>query len=135
MCQRPAFTVLAVTALASAFLGQVSDAVLHAMYKRARFFVFPSLYEGFGMPALEAMRCGTPVACSNTTSLPEVVGDAALTFDPLDERAIGEAMLRLDQGAGLRGNLACRGLARSRQFSWKASAHAWLASMTKAAGN
>lgn len=115
------------------FAGQVSDAVLRGLYRNARFFVFPSLYEGFGIPCLEAMRCGTPVACSNTTSLPEVVGDAALMFDPLDVSAIGAALLRLDQSPNLRADLSRKGLERCREFSWPRSARGWLASMVKAA--
>ena len=115
------------------FLGQVSDQELVTLYQAARFFIFPSLYEGFGMPPLEAMRCGTPVACSNTSSLPEVVGDAALTFDPLDVGQVVEAMLRLDQSEELRIELRRRGLERAKRFSWQESARRWLASMEKAA--
>ena len=114
------------------FLGQIGDEELATLYNAARFFVFPSLYEGFGLPPLEAMRCGTPVACSNTTSLPEVVGDAALTFDPLDDRQVAETMLRLDKSAELRAKLSVLGLERSRLFSWQESTRKWLASMEKA---
>jgi alpha-1,3-rhamnosyl/mannosyltransferase len=115
------------------FTGQVDDATLHCLYRDARFLVFPSLYEGFGLPALEAMNCGTPVACSNTTSLPEVVGDAAIMFDPLDESAIASALLRLDGSPELRTELSRKGAIRSKEFSWAASAKAWLASVEKAA--
>ena len=114
------------------FLGQISDAVLAHLYGGARFLVFPSLYEGFGLPALEAMHYGTPVACSNTTSLPEVVGDAALTFDPLSERQIAGAMLTLDQSPELRANLAQRGHKQATLFSWRESARQWLSSMERA---
>ena len=116
------------------FTGQVDDATLRGLYRDARFLVLPSLYEGFGLPALEAMDCGTPVACSNTTSLPEVVGDAAITFDPLDESAIASALLRLDQSPQLRAELSRKGVIRSKEFSWTKSAQAWLASIEKAAG-
>ncbi len=106
--------------------GYVPDEHLPALYSGALAFVFPSLYEGFGLPPLEAMACGTPVIASNTTSLPEVVGDAALTVDPLDSHAIAEAIRRLVADADLRASLAKRGLARARLFSWeKAAAQTW----------
>jgi len=73
-------------------LGRIPDRDLPALYSGASWFVFPSLYEGFGLPVLEAMACGTPVVCSNTSSLPEIVGDAAITFDPLETEAIAEAL-------------------------------------------
>jgi glycosyltransferase involved in cell wall biosynthesis len=116
------------------FLGQVDDAILGRLYNAASFVVFPSLYEGFGLSPLEAMRSGAPVACSNTTSLPEVVGDAALTFDPTSERQIAGALLTLDQSPGLREALARRGLERARLFSWRQSAQRWRASLERAAG-
>ncbi len=116
------------------FLGQVEDASLAALYASAQFFIFPSLHEGFGFPPLEAMQHGTPVACSNTSSLPEVVGDAALTFDPLDEAQIAAAMVRLDQEPELRARLARAGPEQVRRFSWHASAQKWLASLGQAAG-
>jgi alpha-1,3-rhamnosyl/mannosyltransferase len=81
--------------------------------------IFPSLFEGFGMPILEAMACGCPVACSNTTSCPEVAGDAALLFDPLDSEAIAEAIHALVTDADLRNSLRKRGLARVQEFQWK----------------
>lgn len=116
------------------FVGQVDDAALKGLYRSARFFVFPSLYEGFGLPVLEAMACGTPVICSNTTSLPEVAGNAALTFDPQDEEAIADALLRIDRSPELRAELSEQGRCQSRQFSWTQSAAAWLASVSCAAG-
>jgi glycosyltransferase involved in cell wall biosynthesis len=115
------------------FVGQVDETALAKLYRSSRFFVFPSLYEGFGIPPLEAMACGTPVTCSNTTSLPEVVGDAALTFDPLDEESIGAALVRIDQSCDLRAALSQKGLERARAFSWSNSAEAWSASMRLAA--
>ena len=75
-------------------LGWVDDATLDGLYRAADCFVFPSLAEGFGLPVLEAMLRGAPVACSNATSLPEVVGDAALLFDPLDVDAIAVTCAR-----------------------------------------
>ena len=116
------------------FTGQIDDATLQGLYREARFFVLPSLYEGFGLPAIEAMACGTPVACSNTTSLPEVVGDAALTFDPRDESAIASVLVRLDRSPELRAELSRKGTSRSKEFSWTRSAEAWLASLERAAG-
>lgn len=114
------------------FVGQIDDQRLSALYRDARYLVFPSLYEGFGLPPLEAMACGTPVACSNTTSLPEVVGDAAVQFDPLDERAMAEAIARLDGDADLRRTLSERGRAQAQRYTWDASARAWLASLDRA---
>lgn len=114
------------------FLGQIDDGHLWKLLRAARFLVLPSRYEGFGLPALEAMSRGTPVVCSNTTSLPEVVGDAARTFDPEDVVAIAEAMLALDQSLELRRDLAARGLIQAMRFSWTRSAAAWLASLERA---
>ncbi len=98
--------------------GYVPDEDLPAIYAGAQALAFPSLYEGFGLPALEAMASGTPVACSGTSSLPEVVGDAALTFDPIDEEAIIAALRRLLGHTGLQRELAQRGVERAARFSW-----------------
>ena len=104
------------------FIGPVEQSHLPALYGGARLFAFPSVYEGFGLPPLEAMACGVPVACSNTSSLPEVVGDAALTFDPLDEAAIAAALARGLNDPALRADLSARGLARARLFTWTRAA-------------
>lgn len=104
------------------FPGDIVSADLPALYSGASLFVFPSLYEGFGLPPLEAMACGVPVICSNRASLPEIVGDAALTFDPEDVEAIASAMRRVLDNASLRDNLRQRGLARAAQFSWERTA-------------
>jgi glycosyltransferase involved in cell wall biosynthesis len=103
------------------FFGFVSDQTLAALYRLANVFVFPSLYEGFGLPPLEAMASGTPVITSNVSSLPEVVGDAALMIDPYDPAAIADAMARVLTDTDLRVDLQGRGLARAREFSWERS--------------
>jgi len=102
--------------------GPVPDEDLPALYSAAEVFVFPSLYEGFGLPPLEAMACGTPVVASNAASLPEVLGDAALLFDPLDEEAMTGAMVRALTDPDLRESLRARGLARASQFTWERTA-------------
>ncbi len=103
------------------FFGFVPDHTLAALYRLADVFVFPSLYEGFGLPPLEAMASGTPVITSNVSSLPEVVGDAALMIDPYEPAAIAEAMQRVLTDATLRADLRAKGLARAREFSWERS--------------
>jgi glycosyltransferase involved in cell wall biosynthesis len=100
------------------FTGFVADADMAPLYSGALAFVYPSLYEGFGLPPLEAMQCGTPVIVSNTTSLPEVAGDAGLLVDPRDEAAIAQAMLDLYRSPTLRRTLAQQGLERAGGFSW-----------------
>jgi len=104
------------------FTGYVPSRWLPALYRAADAFVYPSLYEGFGLPPLEAMASGTPVITSNTTSLPEVVGEAALLVDPASEEDIAQAMLRLVSDAGLRDELRARGLIRASGFSWQKAA-------------
>lgn len=104
------------------FLGFVSDEMLAILYRLATVFVFPSLYEGFGLPPLEAMAAGTPVVSSNVSSLPEVVGDAALLIDPMDPGALAAAMARVIREPELRDTLIARGHARVRAFSWERSA-------------
>lgn len=103
------------------FFGFVSDQTLAALYRLADVFVFPSLYEGFGLPPLEAMASGCPVITSNVSSLPEVVGDAALMIDPYDSAAIADAMTRVLTTPALREDLQRRGLVRARGFSWERS--------------
>jgi len=104
------------------FIGAVSEADLVHLYSAAKLFVFPSLQEGFGLPPLEAMACGTPVASSTATSLPEVVGDAAVTFDPEDTDAITAAMERVLASKDLRDELRERGFERVKKFSWRTAA-------------
>ena len=109
------------------FLGPVTEVDLPALYAAATAFIFPSRYEGFGLPVLEAMACGTPVACSNVSSLPEVAGTAALLFDPSDVAAITAALGRLLDDATLRADLRARGLTQAERFTWKQTAAATLA--------
>lgn len=104
------------------FLGTVPDADLPALYAAAALFVFPSRYEGFGLPVLEAMACGTPVACSNLSSLPEVAGDAALLFDPSDVTAISQVVQRLLDDKSRRDDLGERGLVQAARFTWERTA-------------
>ncbi len=117
------------------FPAWVSAAELEGLWAIAQAFVFPSLYEGFGLPVLEAMARGVPVACSNASSLPEVAGDAALLFDPHDEHAIAEALRRLLEDPALRERLHARGLARAREFSWERAARLTLESYARALGS
>jgi glycosyltransferase involved in cell wall biosynthesis len=105
-----------------AFPGFVPEADLAALYSGARLFVMPSLYEGFCMPVLEAMACGTAVACSAASSLPEVVGDAALLFDPHDVHEMVAGMLQLLRGDDLRRSLVDRGARRVSAFTWSRTA-------------
>jgi glycosyltransferase involved in cell wall biosynthesis len=109
------------------FLGHVPDADLPLLVNGAVAFVYPSLYEGFGLPPLEAMACGTPVITSNRSSLPEVVGDAALVVDPYDRGALADAMARVVSDATLRDDLRARGLARAQRYSWDETARRTIA--------
>jgi glycosyltransferase involved in cell wall biosynthesis len=102
--------------------GYVSEGDLPALYTGALCFAYPSYFEGFGLPPLEAMSCGVPVLTGNLTSLPEVVGDAGLTVDPFDTEAIALALGRLIDDAALRASLRERGLRRARGFNWRATA-------------
>ncbi len=104
------------------FLGFLSDETLAIVYRLARVFVFPSLYEGFGLPPLEAMASGTPVVTSNVSSLPEVTGDAALLVDPTVAEAIADAMRRILTDPAVAADLSARGLRRAREFSWEHAA-------------
>lgn len=104
------------------FTDFVADAELFDLYRGASLFVFPSLYEGFGLPPLEAMACGVPVISSNAASLPEVVGDAAIQVDPLNVRGLADAMRTVLTDPELQASLRQRGLERARQFSWDTAA-------------
>jgi len=100
------------------FAGVVPEAKLPSLYRSAKALVFVSLYEGFGLPLVEAMACGTPVITSNVTALPETAGGAALLVDPASEEQISEAMRRIVSDTSLRQRLRENGLARAAQFSW-----------------
>jgi glycosyltransferase involved in cell wall biosynthesis len=103
------------------FLGYLKDDTLTVLYRLASVFVFPSLYEGFGLPPLEAMASGTPVVTSNLSSLPEVTGDAAVLVDPYDVDSIVDGMRRVLDDPALAAELRRRGLQRAREFSWERS--------------
>jgi glycosyltransferase involved in cell wall biosynthesis len=104
------------------FKGIIPDEELPAYYRGALALVFPSLYEGFGLPALEAMACGTPVVTSGITALPEVVGDAAVVVDPYDVESIVWGIRRVVEDSTLREELRRKGLERAKQFSWDRTA-------------
>ena len=116
------------------FPGWLSASELEGLWAIARAFVFPSLYEGFGLPVLEAMARGVPVACSDASSLPEVAGKAALLFDPASEVAIADALTRLLGDQTLAERLRGLGLERVKQFTWERTARLTLASYARALG-
>jgi glycosyltransferase involved in cell wall biosynthesis len=114
------------------FTGFVPDQYLSAIYSGATGFLYPSLYEGFGLPPLEAMQCGVPVIASNTSSLPEVVGDAGILVKPQDRDQICQAMLSLLKDRELRSAYVCKGIERAAKFSWKHCADQTVAGYQKA---
>ncbi len=116
------------------FPGFVSAEALPWWYRAAAVFVYPSLYEGFGLPVLEAMASGTAVITSNTSSLPEVVGDAALSVDPTDVDALAAALVRLLNDETLRGQLSAAGVRQAAQFSWRRCAQETVAVYREALG-
>jgi glycosyltransferase involved in cell wall biosynthesis len=115
-------------------LGHVHEDVLPGLYSAAEVLAFPSLYEGFGLPALEAMACGTPVCASSTTGLGEAVGDAGLTFDPTSLEEIVSCLDRVLGDAALRARLSAAGIARAAHFTWRRSAEATAAVYREAIG-
>lgn len=116
------------------FLEWISEEDLEGLWALAAAFAYPSLYEGFGLPVLEAMARGVPVTCSNASSLPEVAGDAALLFDPHDEAAIANALERLLTDPALREDLCTRGLRRAQEFTWEHIAQLTLETYARALG-
>lgn len=111
----------------AALLGRIHhlsahDSQLQSIYSRAQMLVFPSLYEGFGLPLVEAFFCGCPVACADRSSFPEVAGDAAVYFDPENAESMSDAIIRLLDGRDLRGEMRRRGEIRAKDFTWRQTA-------------
>ena len=125
-------TNLFYTAPAMRLARRLSESSLAGLYALSSAFVLPSLVEGFGLPVLEAMLRDVPVACSNSSSLPEVAGDAALLFDPRDESAIAGAITRLLRDGELADGLRERGCERVREFTWERTARATIDSYRRA---
>ena len=116
------------------FTGYVPERDLPALYSGAISFVYPSFFEGFGLPVVEAMQCGVPVIAGNQTSLPEVVGDAGLLFDPFDTKALIDALIRVIDDSELRKMLREKGLRRAKDFSWRTTAQRTLRAYEEVAG-
>ena len=114
------------------FTGYVADRDLPALYSGATCFVYPSYFEGFGLPILEAMQCGAPVVAGNRTSIPELVSDAGLLFDPFDTQALAEALKRMLDEPDYRAALKAKGLTRSAEFSWRTTAQLTLKAYERA---
>ncbi|HWT02309.1 MAG TPA: glycosyltransferase family 1 protein [Pyrinomonadaceae bacterium] len=114
--------------------GYVSEKDLPALYTGALCFVYPSYFEGFGLPPLEAMQCGAPVVTGNLTSLPEVIGEAGLLVDPFDEGALAASIARLIDHPDLRARLSAAGLERARQFTWRETARLTLKAYQRVIG-
>jgi glycosyltransferase involved in cell wall biosynthesis len=117
------------------FTGEVNDLELKVYYRNATALVFPSFYEGFGFPLLEAMAVGCPVACSNSASLPEVAGDAALLFNPFRVEEIAQTLIRIATDARMRDALAERGTERVRLFLGTTCAEITAALINRLVGN
>jgi glycosyltransferase involved in cell wall biosynthesis len=115
-------------------VGRVPVEELAALYRCAELFLFPSLYEGFGLPPLEAMACGTPVVASDRAALPETLEEAAVLCDPSDQGAVARAAARALSDSALRESLRRAGLERARQFSWQRSAEVLIGLFEEAAG-
>jgi len=118
---------------AVSLLGYVAEEDLPALLSLAEVFVYPSFYEGFGLPPLEAMACGTPVVASNAPCLPEVLGDAALLVDPLDHHALASAIIRVLEDGSLRQCLLAKGLEQAAKYTWTAAAERALSLYRRAA--
>ena len=108
------------------FPGRIARSDLPCLFVAADLFVYPSLYEGFGLPVLEAMACGAPVVTSNVSSLPEIAGEAALLVDPLDVGDLAQAMRQALADPELRRHLRAKGLEQARRFTWEATTRATL---------
>ncbi|OHE57175.1 MAG: hypothetical protein A2Z47_00305 [Thermodesulfovibrio sp. RBG_19FT_COMBO_42_12] len=116
-------------------IGYISEDDLPSVYSLAEVFLFPSIWEGFGLPALEAMACGTPVVTSNTSSLPEVVGKAGIMVDPKDTTSIAEALHRILNNRAIREELSEKGIKEAKKFSWRMSAEKLLKVFSAVAKN
>jgi glycosyltransferase involved in cell wall biosynthesis len=116
------------------FLGRLGMEQLRPLYQRCKVFIFPSTAETFGMPLVEAMACGAPIASSASTAMPEIVGDAALLFDPMDVKAMGDVLTRLLDDDALRRELSARARERARMFSWHRTAQLTADVLLEAAG-
>lgn len=116
------------------FTGYVPDEDLPLIYNAADLFVFPSLYEGFGLPPLEAMACGTPVVTSNLSSLPEIVGEAGLLINPYYTKDLAEAIERVLKDEELKGAMIARGLVQVKKFSWRRAAEVILGAFNQVGG-
>ncbi len=116
------------------FIGYVANEDIAPLYSDALVFIYPSLYEGFGLPPLEAMQCGTPVITSNTSSLPEVVGDAGIMHDPHDQNALCQSILTIYQSTSLRKALSIKSIEQAQQFSWSACAQQTVGAYQRALG-
>ena len=114
------------------FIGYVPEADLPALFSGAIGFIYPSYFEGFGLPVLEAMRCGAPVIAGNRTSLPEIVGEAGLLVDPFDEAALAHALAELIENPDCRARLRVKGLERAKAFSWETTARLTLQAYERA---
>jgi glycosyltransferase involved in cell wall biosynthesis len=114
------------------FIGYVPDADLPALYSGATCFAYPSIFEGFGLPVVEAMQCGTPVIAGDRTSLPEIVGDAGVLVDPFDETKIAEALMRMIRDPSGRAELRERSFQRARRFTWTKTARLTLEAYERA---
>jgi len=117
------------------FRNSATNGELSELYRGALAFLFPSLYEGFGLPPLEAMACGIPVLTSNVCSLPEVVGEAGILVNPLDIEAIGDGISRLVGNSDLRRELSNKGLSRAQKYSWDLTARATEAALCQTASS
>lgn len=105
----------------------ISEEELDSLFRMPDMLVYPSLYEGFGIPVLEAMKVGVPVVTSNTSAIPEVAGGAALLVDPTDVQALSAAMARVLNDKSLRAELKAKGIERAREFTWDRNAESYLA--------
>jgi glycosyltransferase involved in cell wall biosynthesis len=113
-------------------MGHISESELVREYQNANVFVLPSYYEGFGLPVLEAFACGTPVICSNKSSLPEICGAAAVQVDPKDISGLCDAMHRVLTDPRLAGDLATHGLQQAAKFNWQETAKKTISAYEKA---